>query len=381
LDPLAADDNAVVNEDSVLLYDVSDNDSDPDGDELTYTILDGIETDEGTLTMDENGVITYIPPADFNGTVDFTYIACDNTNLCDTATVTIVVLPINDPPIGVNDEYTINQDTTLDNDVSENDSDVDNTNLVFDAITDVINGTLTFNPDGTFTYVPNPGYFGVDGFTYTVCDGTDCDTVTVVINVIEVIIVPELGNDEYVTSEDVPVSGDASSNDVATDGFIYSVESGPSNGTVTMNPDGTFTYTPNAGFVGTDSFTYTACNEEGDCLEAVVTIIVYNVVDPTDKVIAIPAGFSPNADNVGDTFIIENIDMYPKNELIIFNRWGNIVYNAAPYTNSEAWDGTTESNGVVVGSKVPEGTYFYVLDKGDGSEKMSGFIVIKYESK
>jgi hypothetical protein len=53
LDPLAADDNAVVNEDSVLLYDVSDNDSDPDGDELTYTILDGIETDEGTLTMAE----------------------------------------------------------------------------------------------------------------------------------------------------------------------------------------------------------------------------------------------------------------------------------------------------------------------------------------
>jgi gliding motility-associated-like protein len=148
-----------------------------------------------------------------------------------------------------------------------------------------------------------------------------------------------------------------------------------------MNPDGTFTYTPNTGFVGTDSFTYTACNEEGDCLEAVVTIIVYNVVDPTDKVIAIPAGFSPNADNVGDTFIIENIDMYPKNELIMFNRWGNIVYNAAPYTNSEAWDGTTESNGVVVGSKVPEGTYFYVLDKGDGSEKMSGFIVIKYELK
>jgi gliding motility-associated-like protein len=190
-----------------------------------------------------------------------------------------------------------------------------------------------------------------------------------------------LGNDEYSTPENTAVSGDASANDVGTDGFIYIVSELPSNGTVVMNEDGTFTYTPDAGFVGTDSFVYVACNAEGDCYEAIVTIIVFNVPDPEDKVISIPAGFSPNADNVGDTFIIENIDQYPSNNLTIFNRWGNIVYTASPYTNSDAWDGTTESNGVVVGSKVPEGTYFYVLDKGDGTERISGFIVIKYEPK
>lgn len=379
--PVAVDDNAVVNEDGALLYDVASNDNDLDGDDLSFTVLEGLGAGEGTLTMDENGVITYIPPADFNGTVDFTYTACDPDNNCDTATVTIVVLPVNDAPIGVDDVYTINQDTTLDNDVSDNDSDIDDTNLVYDQESDVSSGTLTFNPDGTFTYVPNPGFFGVDSFTYTVCDGEDCDTVTVTINVIEVIIDPQLGNDEYSTPEDESVSGDVSANDIATDGFVYSVNDGPNNGTVTMNPDGTFTYTPNSGFVGTDTFTYTACNDEGDCYEAVVTIIVYNVPGPSDKVISIPAGFSPNADQVGDTFIIENIDQYPNNELIIFNRWGNQVFDASPYTNSNAWDGTTQSDGLVVGSKVPEGTYFYVLDKGDGSEKLSGFIVIKYESK
>ncbi|MEN9639320.1 MAG: hypothetical protein RLZZ262_1188, partial [Bacteroidota bacterium] len=352
-----------------------------DGDDLTYTILDGLDAGEGTLTMDQNGVITYTPPADFNGTVDFTYTACDAANNCDTATVTIVVLPVNDAPIGVDDEYTINQDTTLDNDVSVNDTDVDNTNLVFTQETQVSNGTLTFNPDGTFTYTPDPGYFGVDVFTYTVCDGLDCDTVTVTINILEVIVEPELGNDEYLTPENTSVSGDASANDVGTDGFIYIVTDGPDNGTVVMNEDGTFTYTPNTGFVGTDTFTYLACSDVGDCYEAVVTIIVYNVEDPDDKVIAIPAGFSPNADNVGDTFIIENIDQYPSNTLTIFNRWGNVVYSAAPYSNADAWDGNTESKGVVVGEKVPEGTYFYVLDKGDGTEKMSGFIVIKYEAK
>jgi gliding motility-associated-like protein/uncharacterized repeat protein (TIGR01451 family) len=379
--PIAGDDQAVVNEDSVLLYDVSTNDADADGDDLSFTIFDGIDATEGTLTMDENGVITYVPPTDFNGTVDFTYIACDPNNNCDTATVTIVVVPINDAPIGVDDVYTINQDTTLDNDVSINDSDIDSSNLTITLDTDVTNGTLTLLPDGTFTYIPDLGFFGTDGFTYILCDATDCDTVQVIINVLEVIVDPSLGNDEYSTPEDTAVSGDVSANDLGTDGFVYSVENDPAHGTVTMNPDGTFTYTPDADFVGTDSFTYVACNDEGECYEATVTIIVYNVVDPTDMVIHIPAGFSPNGDNVGDTFVIENIDMYPNNELIIFNRWGNEVYNAAPYSNASAWDGSTQSDGIVVGGKVPEGTYFYVLDKGDDSAKISGFIVVKYELK
>jgi gliding motility-associated-like protein len=269
----------------------------------------------------------------------------------------------------------------LDNDVSINDSDIDSSNLTITLDTDVTNGTLTLLPDGTFTYIPDAGFFGTDGFTYILCDATDCDTVQVTINVLEVIIDPSLGNDEYSTPEDTAVSGDVSANDLGTDGFVYSVENDPAHGTVTMNPDGTFTYTPDADFVGTDSFTYVACNDEGECYEATVTIIVYNVVDPTDMVIHIPAGFSPNGDNVGDTFVIENIDMYPNNELIIFNRWGNEVYNAAPYSNTSAWDGSTESDGIVVGGKVPEGTYFYVLDKGDDSAKISGFIVIKYELK
>ncbi|MGB5419096.1 gliding motility-associated C-terminal domain-containing protein, partial [Algibacter sp.] len=87
--------------------------------------------------------------------------------------------------------------------------------------------------------------------------------------------------------------------------------------------------------------------------------------------------FSPNGDNFGDTLIITCIDNYPNNKLEIYNRWGNIVYLKRHYKNDEGWDGT--SNGRVTlneKDKLPEGTYYYVLDLGDGSEPKAGWIYI-----
>ena len=85
--------------------------------------------------------------------------------------------------------------------------------------------------------------------------------------------------------------------------------------------------------------------------------------------------FSPNDDGVNDLFTIDCIDQYPNNTLEIFNRWGNTVYKKKGYDNT--WDGTSTGRATVnTSSKLPEGTYYYVLDLGNGSKPKKGWIYI-----
>jgi large repetitive protein len=291
------------------------------------------------------------------------------------------VWPINDAPVAVDDAYSINEDMTLEDIVIINDTDVDNEELTVTILDDVDNGTLVLNGDGSFSYVPDAGYLGLDSFVYVLCDTSLCDTAIVIITINALVPIPDAIDDNYTVIENGTLTDDVSLNDLFTEGFTYTVLIPPTNGTVTMATDGTFIYVPDPDFVGVDSLTYTACDDLGNCYDAVVFITIEDDPANNDTEVKIPGGFSPNGDDVGDTFIIENIELYPNNSLKIFNRWGNVVYQKDRYNNQSAWDGTTEAGGVVIGELVPEGTYFYILDKGDGSEQWQGFIVIKYEQK
>ncbi len=90
--------------------------------------------------------------------------------------------------------------------------------------------------------------------------------------------------------------------------------------------------------------------------------------------VKVPDAFSPNGDGVNDLLVITNIETYPNNRITIFNRWGNKVYEASPYTNQ--WDGTSQF-GTMYGETLPESTYYYVLDLGDGSDAYTGFIYLR----
>lgn len=90
--------------------------------------------------------------------------------------------------------------------------------------------------------------------------------------------------------------------------------------------------------------------------------------------IRIPDAFSPNGDGVNDTFVIPNIESYPVNRFQVFNRWGNKVLDRSPYVNN--WDGESQF-GAMFGEKLPESTYYYVLDLGDGSDAYTGFIYLR----
>ncbi|MBL7931213.1 MAG: gliding motility-associated C-terminal domain-containing protein, partial [Bacteroidia bacterium] len=98
---------------------------------------------------------------------------------------------------------------------------------------------------------------------------------------------------------------------------------------------------------------------------------------PNTNTLFIPEGFSPNGDNINDVFHITGLPTEGQNSLIIFNRWGNKVYSSSDYDN--LWDGTPNV-GVTLGkSKLPQGTYYYILDmKGSGSKPITGFVVLQY---
>ncbi|HUR17947.1 MAG TPA: Ig-like domain-containing protein, partial [Acidimicrobiales bacterium] len=143
------------------------------------------------------------------------------------------------------------------------------------------NGSATLNPDGSFTYTPDPNFFGTDTFTYLARDARGANaTGLITITVTPVPDAPVAGDDAYDAEEDTPLTVAAPgvlANDTDADpGTILSAGSAsdPANGTVTLNADGSFTYAPDANFLGTDTFTYEVSDGTGLSDTGLVTIVV-----------------------------------------------------------------------------------------------------------
>ena len=135
--------------------------------------------------------------------------------------------------------------------------------LTFTKASDPAHGTVVVNTDGTYTYTPAANYFGPDSFTYTVSDGKGGTvTKTVSIDVTSVNDVPVAVNDSFTGDEDTDITGDVTPGSVGQDSDIdgdpltVALVTGPAHGTLTLNGDGSFTYTPDADYNGPDSFTY-----------------------------------------------------------------------------------------------------------------------------
>jgi len=285
--PVANDDEASVLEDSSVTIPVLGNDYDVDGDPLSVSLVSGPAN--GRATVNPDGTITYTPNPDFCGTDSFTYKACDPAGACDTATVTIHVTCVNDAPVANDDEATVPEDSSVTIPVLGNDYDPDGDPLSVSLVSGPTHGWATVNPDGTITYTPNPDFCGTDSFTYQACDPSGaCDTATVTIHVTCVNDAPVAQDDTYTTNEDTPLvvaKPGVLGNDYDVDGneLLTSVlVSGPAHGTLTLNPDGSFTYTPNSKFYGTDTFTYRVFDGELYSNVATVTITVSFVNDPME---------------------------------------------------------------------------------------------------
>jgi molybdopterin biosynthesis enzyme MoaB len=275
----AVDDSATVNEDAAAAaVEVLANDT-PSG--TSKTITARTQAGKGNVVITGGGTgLTYQPNADYCGSDSFTY----TINGSSTATVSVAVNCVDDPPVAVNDSATVAEDagaTAIS--VLGNDTDVDAGPKTVSSVTQPSHGTVVRNGDGSgLTYQPSPNYCGPDSFTYAL-NGGDSAIVSVTVSCVD--DPPVAVNDTATVDEDASATSIAVlSNDTDSDGGPKTIASRtlPANGDVVITEGGTgLTYRPDPNYCGPDSFTY-ALNG-GDIATVSVTV---TCVD--DRPVALP---------------------------------------------------------------------------------------------
>ncbi len=293
--PVAHDDVYTTAEDGTLTIGAANgvvaNDTDIDGDVLGVAPLHTLPA-HGSLSLNADGSFTYVPDADFNGTDSFRYRVNDGTVDGNFATVTINVTPVNDAPVARDDVFTVEEEGTIPAfaNVLENDSDPEG-----DAFTALLvsgpshAASFTFLANGSFVYTPVADFFGTDSFTYRASDSAaDGNVATVNLVVTPVNDAPVAVDDAYTAAGNrtLTVAGPGVlGNDIDADNDALSamLVGGPAHAaSFTFAADGSFSYTPVAGFLGSDSFTYLVADGSVGGNVATVTIDVAEANDPPE---------------------------------------------------------------------------------------------------
>jgi hypothetical protein len=278
--PVATDDTFEIDEDTVIDLEVLANDSDPDGN--TLMLQSFTEPSHGFAYISGNA-IRYFPAPDYHGTDSFTYVINDG-HLTSTATVSINLRSVNDPPYATADTANPVEDTPTDLDVLANDFESDGDPLTVTSVTEPAHGTVVINPDNrTLRYTPTADYDGYDWFYYTMSDGNGgTSTAQVELWMVSANDAPVANADSAVVAEDGTVNMAVLANDTDVDyGNTLSVTAVTqgAHGAVAINPDKTVKYTPAANYNGPDSFTYTVSDDHGGSATATVTVTVTSVND------------------------------------------------------------------------------------------------------
>ena len=369
--------------------------------EVTITETNGKPVmDKTKMVMNEDGRIS-VKKGIAEGTYTYYYTITEKANTANTssASVTIRVVSFS----AQDDEFDITNDKTkefktesvLKNDElnkKKNPSPVDDVILTKGEAKDAERNpttALTMNEDGTITIAPNTPD-GVYTYTYTICKKsppTECKSAEAVIKLLPALI----ANDDDFTANPINplvkegIAGNVLDNDRYADGNalehldkvkIETLDNQNTNVRIEQNGN---VVIPQGAPAGEYTLTYSLCMKDHPtiCAEAKVKIVILE-----DKPIVIHNGISANGDGVNDGFMIEHIEGYPKNNLKIFNRWGVLVYEKDGYTNSEPFDGHSNGRATIsADSKLPQGTYYYILEYQDTAEQThtkKGWLYLKY---
>ncbi|MCA3268080.1 MAG: tandem-95 repeat protein, partial [Azospirillum sp.] len=253
---------------------------DPDGDPLTFAIAPNGGPTNGTVSIDPNGAYTYTPRANFNGADSFTYTVSDGNGGTATATVVINVASVNDAPTTAGGTASGDEDTVVAGQLAAADIDGGTLSYAIVPTGGPAHGTVSIAANGAYTYTPNPNFNGTDSFTYRVSDGQGgsvTGTVSVTVNAVN--DAPTTSGATLAGREDGSISGRVVAADVDGDAPSFVRGQGPANGSLTMNPDGTFEYVPAPNFNGTDTFTYTVSDGKGGTTTGIVSVDVAAVND------------------------------------------------------------------------------------------------------
>jgi hypothetical protein len=294
--PLAGDvDLGATPEDTAVTFSEADllaNSSDVDGDALSVTAV-SVDPAAGAIADNGDGTWTFTPAADFNADdLALSFTVSDGTTT-DSATATLDVSAVNDAPLAGDDSFNGLEDQTLTIDVADmlaNDSDVDGDSLTLQSFTQPANGTLVDNGDGTLSFTPNADWNGTTSFDYVVSDGQGgTDSGTASIDIADVAETPPNSDPDaldhtFVVAEDGSITFSeadllAGSTDVDGDTLSVTDVSGGSDGTLTDNGDGTWTFAPDADFTGQVNFTYDVSDGQGGSDSAAITLNVAETHD------------------------------------------------------------------------------------------------------
>ncbi|HCG7770074.1 TPA: tandem-95 repeat protein [Vibrio parahaemolyticus] len=343
--PVAKEDIATTQEDTAVTIDVLSNDSDVDGDKLSIESA-SVPKEQGTVEV-VNGKLVFTPAENFNGDVEITYTVTDGA-LTDQATVNVTVNAVNDTPVvesSIADQtlaedftpYTINLNTAF--------SDVDN-----------VDGELSFSVSGNSniqvaivngiaTFTPTADWNGKETITFTAKDPSG-ESVSQTVN-FTVASVADIVADKATVVEDTPTIIKVLGNDTFEgDGKVVSLDTnnGPANGTVSVNPDGSVTYSPNDNYHGADSFTYIVTSG-GASESTTVNVDVTPVNDvpvakddtaTTQEDTAVTIDVLPNDTDIdGDTLRIDSASV-PSDQGTVEVVDGKLVFTPAENFNGNA---------------------------------------------
>lgn len=208
---------------------------------------------------------------------------------------------------------------------------------------------------------------GTNVLVWTI-NGGACGSYSVDSVLVEYFFSPDVKDDAVNVQFGGKASLNAVANDVIPNGtYTFTILQQPQHGVAQADIFGNVAYEADINFIGADQLIYEVCVENCDCA---MGTIVFNVGN--DAQCDIPSIITPNHDGINDAFIIPclaNLNDFTANTLSIFNQWGDEVFHASPYRNN--WEGTFD------GEDLPAGTYFYILDLGNGQKPRSGYLIIQ----
>ncbi|MFC5583393.1 Ig-like domain-containing protein [Rhodanobacter terrae] len=305
--PTASTQSLNLIEDGSVGVDFRSSTNDVDGDPLTYRIVTGPQ--HGTVTQNTDGTFSYKPTDLYYGSDSFTYVANDGQLDSNAATVSLNVAMV--PPTVANFSFWLHDNWTRTLSLSDDTTTLPGTSLSFHIVSAPQHGDLILNADGTYTYRPNPCYVGSDSFSFVANDGqADSGIATATIDVKPRNRPPEANGQQLYVAENESQQIDLMKDTWDPDGdpLTLRIVRGPRHGTLSLNTNGMYNYTPDAGFVGDDSFVFVSNDTQYDSNMATIRIDVdprpvakdEGVSVRTGKCVAVPLVPNDDGEDEGD---------------------------------------------------------------------------------
>jgi len=225
----------------------------------------------------------------------------------------------------------------------------------------ILSGSNTSSP-----IVNGPGFY-----TVVVTDAITGCTGSGTVGVFSPTVIANFTTNFNPSASQAPLLIDLTNQSLGASTYSWTTFSGPSASPQFTNGSSNTSTNPSLSFSEAGTYTVILQSNNGICSDTAMVIIKVK-----GGLGAIPQIFTPNGDGKNDPFYIPGLDAYPNNHLLIYNRWGNLIYEAKPYKND--WDGSPNKGGMGSG-KLPTAAYFYILDLGDEKEEVRrGYVQLEY---